>query len=98
VIYSFLNFILVLGGDLDLKAKNLPKGGLMIPFVIPDLMDSGFSTFWNKAAGQSSSQISRALYMIICKFNYIIINSEVNEFSLFGRMILQLLNHTQIVG
>jgi hypothetical protein len=46
---SFVSEIyLVVGGDLDLKAKNLPKGGLMIPFAIFDLMDSGFSTFWKK--------------------------------------------------
>jgi hypothetical protein len=83
---------LVLGGDLDLKAKNLPKGGLMIPFVIPDLMDSGFSTFWNKAAGQSSSQISRALYMIICKLNYIIINFEVNAFLFLHTLPIRVIN------
>jgi len=48
LIYSFLKFDLGLGGDLDLKQKNLPKGGLNIPVVITDLMDSGFGTFWKK--------------------------------------------------
>jgi hypothetical protein len=63
LIYPFLNSYLVLGGDLDLKAKNLPKGGLMIPFAI---LTSWFpyglalAPFGRKVAGQSSSQISRA--------------------------------------
>jgi len=35
LIYSFLNFYLIVGGDLDLKAKNLTQWrGLMIPFAI----------------------------------------------------------------
>jgi hypothetical protein len=55
----------------------------MIPFAIQDFIvpfGLALAPFGRKVAGQSSSQISRALRMIIGKFNYIIIHSEVNAF------------------
>ena len=40
---------LVAGGSLPYRNKKPPeRGGLMIPFVIFDLMVSGISTFWKK--------------------------------------------------
>jgi len=64
----------------------------MVPYGL------ALAPFGRKVAGQSSSQISRALYMINYKLNYITMKLKVNTFSLFGCMISQLLNHIQIVG
>jgi hypothetical protein len=78
---------LVVGGPLPPETKKPPnRGGLMIPFAIFDLMvPSGLALapFGKGCRAVIEPDLIVPLFMIICKNNYIKIDSEVNLFDLF---------------